>query len=127
MMSTVRSLVSRAIEEKHGGCPAKEAFTELVREYQDMVFGLVYAILRDHFLAQDVTQETFIIAYNKLDTLVEAQAGAGKQSSIKPAFKIVPGPPEGHSYAIDLACRYGISRDQLIATLESRGALTASG
>jgi len=57
----------------------------------------------------------------------ERDAGdAGKSGKIKPTFKIVPGPPEGHSYAIDLARRYGISRDQLIATLEKRGALVAS-
>ena len=58
--------------------------------------------------------------------LIEAQSGAGEQTAIKPTFKIVPGPPEGHSYAIDLARRYGISRDQLIAALEQRGALAAS-
>ena len=73
-MSNLSSLVSRAIEEKHGASLAKTAFGELVRRYQDMVFGLVYAVLQDHFLAQDVTQETFIIAYNKLDTLLVAEA-----------------------------------------------------
>ncbi len=56
--------------------------------------------------------------------LIQAQSGTGAQTAIKPTFKIVPGPPEGHSYAIDLARRYGISRDQLIAALEQRGALT---
>jgi len=67
--------------------------------------------------------------------LIEADSQTGEREagtdegnlSIKPTFKIVPGPPEGHSYAIDLACRYGISKDQLIATLEQRGALAASG
>lgn len=52
--------------------------------------------------------------------LIEA---AGKSRKIRPTFKIVPGPPEGHSYAIDLACRYGISREQLVETLEQRGEL----
>ena len=70
----LNSLVSRAIEEKHGGSLEKTAFTELVKKYQDMVFGLVYAILQDHFLAQDVTQEAFIIAYNNLETLRDALA-----------------------------------------------------
>ncbi|UCF96581.1 MAG: hypothetical protein JSV89_15590 [Spirochaetaceae bacterium] len=50
----------------------------------------------------------------------------GKPVKIKPTFRIVPGPPEGHSYAIDLAYRYGISKDQLIETLEQRGELVAS-
>lgn len=67
-------MVSTAIEEKYNDSLAKTAFTELVRKYQDMVFGLVYAILQDHFLAQDVTQESFIIAYNKLDTLIHPEA-----------------------------------------------------
>jgi RNA polymerase sigma factor (sigma-70 family) len=73
-MSNLSSLVSRAIEEKHADSPAKTAFGELVKKYQDMVFGLVYAVLQDHFLAQDVTQEAFIIAYNKLDSLIAAEA-----------------------------------------------------
>jgi RNA polymerase sigma-70 factor (ECF subfamily) len=73
-MRTLKSLVSRAIEEKYSGSIVKKAFTELVTKYQDMVFGLVYAVLQDHFLAQDVTQEAFIIAYNKLDALIEAEA-----------------------------------------------------
>jgi DNA mismatch repair protein MutS len=58
--------------------------------------------------------------------LIEAQAQDREILRIKPTFKIVPGPPEGHSYAIDLARRYGISREQLVAALEQRGALTAS-
>jgi RNA polymerase sigma-70 factor (ECF subfamily) len=70
----LRSLVSRAIEEKYSRGVTKTAFSELVKQYQDMVFGLAYAILRDHFLAQDVTQEAFIIAYDKLDTLIEPEA-----------------------------------------------------
>jgi RNA polymerase sigma-70 factor (ECF subfamily) len=73
-MSTLGSLVSRALVEKRERSLTKDAFTELVKKYQDMVFGLVYAILQDHFLAQDVTQETFIIAYSKLETLVHPEA-----------------------------------------------------
>jgi RNA polymerase sigma factor (sigma-70 family) len=73
-MRTLRTLVSRATEEKHNGAIAKTAFSELVKKYQDMVFGLVYALLQDHSLAQDVTQEAFIIAYDKLDTLIEPEA-----------------------------------------------------
>ena len=73
-MQTLKSLVDRAIEEKNDALQPKKAFTDLVRQYQDMVFGLAYAILRDHSTAQDVTQEAFIIAYDKLDTLIEAQA-----------------------------------------------------
>ena len=73
-MRNRKALVSQAIEEKYHGAIAKEAFTELVRKYQDMVFGLVYAVVQDHFLAQDVTQEAFIIAYDKLETLIDPEA-----------------------------------------------------
>jgi DNA mismatch repair ATPase MutS len=59
--------------------------------------------------------------------LIEADPEAGERGSIKPTFKIVPGPPEGHSYAIDLARRYGISKDQLLASLQQRGQLVPSG
>jgi RNA polymerase sigma-70 factor (ECF subfamily) len=73
-MGTLETLVSRAIEEKNSGALGKRAFTELVEKYQDMVFGLIYAILQDHFLAQDVAQDSFIIAYNKLETLIVPDA-----------------------------------------------------
>jgi DNA mismatch repair protein MutS len=52
--------------------------------------------------------------------------GVGKPLKIRPTFKIVPGPPEGHSYAIDLAYRFGISKEQLISTLVKRGEPVAS-
>jgi RNA polymerase sigma factor (sigma-70 family) len=73
-METLKGLVSRAIDEKFSGSLEKSAFTELVRKYQDMVFGLVYAVLQDHFLAQDVTQEAFIAAYSKIQTLRDPEA-----------------------------------------------------
>jgi RNA polymerase sigma-70 factor (ECF subfamily) len=73
-MGTLSRLVCRAVEEKHNQSATKTAFSELIKQYQDMVFGLVYAILQDHFRAQDVTQEAFIIAYDKLDTLIEPEA-----------------------------------------------------
>ncbi|MBN2533161.1 MAG: hypothetical protein JXB88_09735 [Spirochaetales bacterium] len=41
--------------------------------------------------------------------------------TIKPTFKIVAGPPMGHSFAIELASKFGISRDQLISKLKARG------
>lgn len=55
------------------------------------------------------------------------RGSGGKPRKIRPTFKITPGPPEGHSYAIDLACRYGISKEQLIEALKKRGSLAVSG
>ena len=46
-----------------------DAFTELVRCYQEMAFGYAFAILRDFHLAQDATQEAFVAAYFSLAKL----------------------------------------------------------
>lgn len=40
------------------------AFRELVRRYERPVFSLVYRIVRDRALAEDITQETFIKVLN---------------------------------------------------------------
>jgi DNA mismatch repair protein MutS len=55
----------------------------------------------------------------------EAKGKPGEKTAFKitPTFKIVAGPPEGQSYAIDLARRFGISREQLLAQLKERGEL----
>jgi len=69
-----------------------------------------------------------MVALIETDTEAGEQeaGGAGKLQKIRPTFKIVPGPPEGHSYAIDLAYRFGISKEQLISTLVERGEPVAS-
>lgn len=45
----------------------KQAWTVLMRRYQEPVFRLAYLLLRDAAEAEDVAQETFIRAYMKLD------------------------------------------------------------
>jgi DNA mismatch repair protein MutS len=49
-----------------------------------------------------------------------------EEPPIKPTFKIVPGPPDGKSYAVELASRFGISKKKLISRLRQRGELDAS-
>ncbi|MDH3495816.1 MAG: sigma-70 family RNA polymerase sigma factor [Gemmatimonadota bacterium] len=44
------------------------AFHELVRRYQRPVFSLVYRMVRDRELAEDLAQETFIKVMNAIDT-----------------------------------------------------------
>jgi RNA polymerase sigma factor (sigma-70 family) len=73
-MDTLSDLVARSIKGKNSASPGQTGFAELVRKYQDMVFGLAYAILQDYCLAQDVTQESFMIAYEKLDTLIRPES-----------------------------------------------------
>ena len=41
----------------------------LVREHEPMLFAFALGIVRDPAMAEDVTQEAFVVAYQKLDTL----------------------------------------------------------
>ena len=63
-----RDLVERAM----GG--DREAFAQLQRRSIDRLYATARLILGDSDLAQDATQEAFIIAYDKLDTLIEPEA-----------------------------------------------------
>lgn len=63
------------------------------------------------------------------EALVSMVAGIERSGEgphgIRPTFRIEPGPPSGYSYALELASRYGIGRDQLLAELSSRGAVVS--
>jgi len=45
-----------------------EAFGELVRRYQASVFNVCYRLLGERREAEDLAQEAFIRAYERLDT-----------------------------------------------------------
>ena len=45
------------------------AFSSLVRKYQKQVHTLAWRKIRDFHIAEDITQETFLQAYQKLETL----------------------------------------------------------
>jgi len=47
----------------------RTAFAELVRRHRTAVYAVAYAFLRDHNEAEDVTQETFLTAYEKIASL----------------------------------------------------------
>jgi RNA polymerase sigma-70 factor (ECF subfamily) len=47
---------------------SEAAFRELVRRYQRPVFSLIYRMVRDRELAEDLAQETFIKVLNAIDT-----------------------------------------------------------
>jgi RNA polymerase sigma-70 factor (ECF subfamily) len=55
-----KDLVARAATGDHA------AFTELVRRHQDRIYGLAYHLLRDAAEAEEVVQETFLSALEKL-------------------------------------------------------------
>jgi RNA polymerase sigma-70 factor (ECF subfamily) len=46
---------------------AESAYRELVRRYQRPVFSLIYRMVRDRELAEDLTQETFVKVLNAID------------------------------------------------------------
>ncbi len=53
------------------------AFSKLVKKYQKSVHALAWRKIGDFHIAEDITQETFLKAYQKLSTLKEPQSFAG--------------------------------------------------
>ncbi len=53
------------------------AFSTLVRKYQKTVHALVWRKIGDFHIAEDLTQDTFLKAYQKLATLKDPQSFAG--------------------------------------------------
>ena len=49
------------------------AFSTLVRKYQKSVHALAWRKLGDFHIAEDITQDTFLKAYQRLSTLKEPQ------------------------------------------------------
>jgi len=59
--ATDQEVVERAREG------AEEAYRELIRRYQRPVFSLIYRMVRDRELAEDLAQETFVKVLNAID------------------------------------------------------------
>ena len=55
----------------------QSAFTELVKCYQNSALGYAFSMLGDFQRAQDVVQESFIIAHSQLDQLEKPEAFLG--------------------------------------------------
>ena len=55
--------------------------------------------------------------------IASAQESESENGKVKRSYKIIPGAPVGHSYASEIAERYGISYEQLTAKLKERGLL----
>ena len=56
---------------------SREAFGELVREFQSSVYGVVVRRLRNSAEASEVTQDVFLRAFRKLDQLREPERFVG--------------------------------------------------
>ena len=59
------------------GQQREEAFAELIAQFQSVAHGWAYTVLGDAHLAQDVVQESFLTAYQKIDQLREPEAFPG--------------------------------------------------
>ncbi len=46
-----------------------EAFADLVREHQGMVFSIAYHFLQDRSLAEDLAQEVFLELFQSIDRI----------------------------------------------------------
>jgi RNA polymerase sigma factor (sigma-70 family) len=76
-MDELDSLIALTRSADASRAQRHEAFSELVRRYQDMAFGCAYAFLGDPHLAEDAAQEAFITAYQALAQLREPKAFPG--------------------------------------------------
>lgn len=74
-LTTDSHSVAALVEQSRAG--DADAFTVLVRRFQDMAVGYGYALLHDFQLAEDAAQEAFFEAYRSLDQLREPAAFAG--------------------------------------------------
>lgn len=59
------------------GDETQQAFSDLVERYQDMACACAYAVLGNFHLAQEIAQESFITAWQKLDQLRDRRAFPG--------------------------------------------------
>lgn len=59
------ALADQAVVE-YAAAGREAAYRELIRRYQRPVFSLIYRIVRDRELAEDLTQETFIKVLNAI-------------------------------------------------------------
>lgn len=73
-MSEYGACVRRATDIRLGEDERKEAFSELVRKFQDMAYACALGILGDTMSAEDAVQDTIISAWRHLDGLRNPEA-----------------------------------------------------
>jgi RNA polymerase sigma-70 factor (ECF subfamily) len=61
--------IAKAVRDVRAG--NKQAFAEIVTEFQGPLLTLCTAILRDHEAAEDLAQDVFVRAFQRLDTFDE--------------------------------------------------------
>jgi RNA polymerase sigma factor (sigma-70 family) len=76
-LKDIQDTISKASDSGSSLSVRHEAFAELVRRFQDMAFACAYSVLGDAYLAEDVAQDSFVVAWQKLDQLREPKAFPG--------------------------------------------------
>lgn len=76
-MAEISALVIKARDSNATLAANHEAFSQLVRSFQDMAYACAYNVLGDFQLAEDAAQEAFISAWQKLPQLREPDAFPG--------------------------------------------------
>ncbi len=70
-MESDKQLVNRIVHADN------EAAQILIERYQSAALATAYGVLRDYHLAQDVTQEAFLVAFNNIKALKEGSRFGG--------------------------------------------------
>ena len=59
------------------GAPSPKDFTTFMRAYQNMVFSTAYRLVSNEAQAEDISQDTFLKAYEHFDTLKDSPTAGG--------------------------------------------------
>lgn len=76
-MNEIEAFVIKAMDSEAALAERHEAFSAIVRAFQDMAYSCAYAVLKDFHLAEDAAQEAFISAWQKLHQLRQPKAFPG--------------------------------------------------
>ena len=76
-MNKLRTIVLKATDSEATLTERHQAFSELVRLFQDMAFAAAYARLGDYYLAEEAAQWAFISSWQKLEQLRTPEAFPG--------------------------------------------------
>jgi len=92
-MKKLKDLVITAGNQQLNKKKRHEAFSELVRRFQDAAFEWAFAVLDDAEMAQDAVQEGFVVAYQSLSQLRQPFAFPGwlKQIVVSQCHRLVRG------------------------------------
>ncbi|GJM41416.1 MAG: hypothetical protein DHS20C20_16980 [Ardenticatenaceae bacterium] len=90
-MNELAQLVQSARNGRANKEVRQQAFAELVSQFYETAFRWAYSRLHDADVAQDATQEAFVVAYQKLHQLKEPEAFAGwfKQIVLSQTYRLL--------------------------------------